>query len=121
MTDRDQVARRWTAEDLRALHACDEQVALFAQTFPDGATAGDVPAALAAGLHVEWLVRRVVSVGVWAEYDRQCATLWAEYERQRAPLWAEYERQRAPLRAEYERQRAPLLMEALRTVEVSHV
>jgi hypothetical protein len=30
--------KRWTVDDLRALDACEEQVAMFAATFPDGAT-----------------------------------------------------------------------------------
>ena len=91
--------KRWTLNDLRALEACDEQAALFAATFPNGATVDDVPVALAAGLHVIWLVKAAVSDDVWAAFNRQRATLRAAFERQHAPLWAEYERQFATLLA----------------------
>ena len=91
--------KRWTVDDLRAVGACDDQVALFSAMFPDGATADDLPRAVAAGLDVYWFVRRVVSPDVWAAFNRQRATLRAAFERQHAPLWAEYERQFATLLA----------------------
>ena len=114
--------KRWTVDDLRALDACAEQVAMFEKTFPDGATADDVGAAVAAGLNVEWLVLVAVSDDVWAEYNRQRVPLWVEYDRQCAPLWQcvplrdEFRRQLAQLRAEFERQCAPLWADALRTI-----
>jgi hypothetical protein len=61
-----------------------------------------------ASLRAEYLRQRAP---LWAEYKRQSAPLLAEYLRQRASLWAEYERQRAPLWDEYERQSAPLWAE----------
>ena len=69
--------KRWTVDDLRALGACEEQVALFAATFPDGATADDVGAAVAAGLDVEWLVETVVSDDVWRAYEEARVPLLA--------------------------------------------
>ena len=100
--------KRWTLNDLRALEACDEQAALFAATFPNGATVDDVPVALAAGLDVYWFVRRVVSPDVWRAYKEAQAPLWRAYEEAEAPLWRAYEEAEAPL-----------LADALRAVESS--
>ena len=70
--------KRWTVDDLRALDACEEQVAMFEKTFPDGATADDVGAAVAAGLNVRWLVEEVVSDEVWRAYLEAKAPLLAD-------------------------------------------
>ncbi len=122
--------KRWTVDDLRALEACKEQVALFGATFPDGATADDVGAAMAVGLDVEWLVRAVVSDNVWRAYKEARAPLWRAYEEAKAPLSRAYEEAKAPLRRAYEEAKAPLwrayleaeaplLADALRTVEAA--
>ena len=119
--------KRWTVDDLRALKACKEQVKLFAATFPHGATADDVGAAVAAGLNVRWLVEEVVSDEVWRAYLEARAPLWRAYEEARAPLWRAYlealaplwrayEEARAPLARAYAEAEAPLLADALRTI-----
>ncbi len=100
--------KRWTVDDLRALDACAEQVAMFEKTFPDGATADDVGAAVAAGLNVRWLVEEVVSDEVWRAYLEAKAPLRRAYEEALAPLWSAYEEAEAPLRRAYEEARAPL-------------
>ena len=131
--------KRWTVDDLRALKACDEQVELFVATFPTGATADDVGAAVAAGLDVAWLVEAVVSDDVrraykeaeapllrayeeaveplWRAYNEAVAPLWRAYNEAVAPLWRAYLEARAPLWRAYEEARAPLWADALRTVE----
>ena len=100
--------KRWTVDDLRVLGACNNQVALFAATFPNGATADDVGAAVAAGLDVQWLVRRVVARDVWRAYAEAEAPLWRAYEEARVPLWRAYEEAKAPLWRAYEEAEAPL-------------
>ena len=133
--------KRWTVDDLRALDACEEQVAMFEKTFPDGATADDVGAAVAAGLNVRWLVEKVVSDEVWRAYAEAEATLrraYAEaraplrrayqearallrraYQEAREPLWRAYQEAEATLWRAYEEAREPLLADALRTVEAA--
>ena len=130
--------KRWTVDDLRALDACEEQVAMFAATFPDGATADDVGAAVAAGLNVRWLVEGVVSDEVWRAYEEAKAPLsrayleakaplrrayeearaplWPAYEEARVQLWRAYEEARVQLWRAYEEAEAPLLADALRTI-----
>ena len=100
--------KRWTVDDLRVLGACNNQVALFAATFPNGATADDVGAAVAAGLNVQWLVRRVVARDVWRAYAEAEAPLWRAYAEAEEPLWRAYAEARAPLARAYEEARAPL-------------
>jgi len=119
--------KRWTVDDLRALDACEEQVAMFEKTFPDGATADDVGAAVAAGLDVQWLVEGVVSDEVWRAYEEARAPLWRAYleaeapllracEEAKAPLWRAYEEARVPLWRAYAEAEAQLLADALRTI-----
>ena len=100
--------KRWTVDDLRVLGACNNQVALFAATFPNGATADDVGAAVAAGLDVQWLVRRVVARDVWRAYEEAEAPLWRAYAEVEAPLWRAYEEAVAPLWRAYEEALVPL-------------
>ena len=111
--------KRWTVDDLRAVGACDDQVALFSAMFPDGATADDLPRAVAAGLDVYWFVRRVVSPDVWRAYKEAQALLWRAYKEAQAPLWRAYKEAEAPLWRAYEEAEAPLLADALRAVESS--
>lgn len=80
-----------TAEDLRALGACRAEVAVFARTFPHGATPDDVSVAVAAGLSVEWLVDEL---GAGEVYQQAVAEARAAYQQAtapaRAPAWAAY-------------------------------
>jgi len=98
--------------------ACRKQRAVFRKEWPSGApvTVKAALRAVALGLDVTWLAR-LLSVPLWAEYQRQVAPLWAEYERQVAPLFDEYQRQEAPLWAEYKRQEARVLVPLLRKVK----
>ena len=88
-----------TADQLRAAHACDDQVALFKRLFPQGYSAETLAqfeadcVAHASRLDLRWAGANLIG----REYKRQRDALWAEYDRQRAPLRAEYERQRAAL------------------------
>lgn len=78
---------RVTADGLRALGVCEEDVALFAAEWPDGCevTAETLARARELGLDVDW----------WAE------EMWgAEYLARRDPLWAKYRAKRTALRAE---------------------
>jgi len=85
-----------TAEALKRLNACADQVALFEQHFPEGCIVTEEAAlkAVAAGLDVAWFMRR------------QERPLREAYEQQARPLWEAYAQQRRLLREAHERQRA---------------
>lgn len=55
-----------TVQSLRALQACEEQVELFARTFPGGAgwSHENIVQALQVGLDVTWLARAMYCTGV---------------------------------------------------------
>ncbi|MFH2073275.1 MAG: hypothetical protein ABIJ75_10540, partial [Actinomycetota bacterium] len=85
-----------TIKDLTDSEACRPQIDLFEKTFGGKVrvTRRALLRAARVGLDLEWFVREFLAP-LWAEYERQRASLLAEYKRQRAPLWAEYERQSA--------------------------
>jgi hypothetical protein len=101
-----------THEQLKALGACADQLAMFVARFGESVevTMANVDAC-AQGFNVAWLAQNVLPARLLAEYERQRALLWAEYGRQHAPLWAAYDRQRALSLAEYDRQHAALWAE----------
>lgn len=116
---------RLTADHLTVAEACEEQVALFRQTFPDGAplTLESIAAARAAGLNVEWCLglmdtpareeyHRAIAPA-WEAYDRAVATAEEAYDRAVATAWGAYDRAIAPAEEAYERATAPALLAGL--------
>jgi len=97
-----------TAEALKRLDACADQVALFEQHFPEGCLVTEEAAlkAVAAGLDVAWFMQRQKRP-LWEAYARQKRPLLEAYERQERPLREAYEQQKRPLREAYARQARP--------------
>ena len=89
-----------TADYLLDLHACADQVALFAALWPDGVevTRATLRQATAAGLDLDW----------WMHHDPQCAFLIRQYREASAPLWRQYREASAPLRRQRDAAGAPL-------------
>ena len=108
---------RWTTEDLVRLGACDEQVALFRATFHDGATADDVARALAVGLDVEWMVRRVATAPALRAYEEARVKASRAYDEATAPAWRAYQEARVKALRAYQEATAPALAASLRSVE----
>ena len=101
-----------TIELLKKHNACEEQVALFATTFPKGVHVTEAAClAVADQFDFQWAADNLLPSDKKAEYMAQRAPISAEYMAQRAPISAEYEAQRASLWAEYEAKRAPLWTE----------
>ena len=61
-------AKRVTSRLLRQFEACDDQLALFRELFPDGAepTAENLCIAHANGLNVDWLIQHA-GLSLWIE------------------------------------------------------
>ena len=80
-----------TVAFLRKHGACADQVALFAETFPDGAeaTAESLLLAARAGLAIDWLARFVPAPARRA-YDEARATAWRAYDEARATALAKH-------------------------------
>lgn len=129
-----------TAEHLQDAGACPEQVALFLQTFPYGATMTvvNITRARAAGLRVGWCEAlldqparaeylraiaptragyRRAAASALAEYARAVASTGAEYACAVAPARAERDRATASAEAKYDRATAPAWAEYLRAAD----
>jgi len=114
-----------TVELLKSHDACQDQVDLFATTFPDGVCVTEaVCLAVADKFDFAWAAEnllppearaeyRAKHAPIRAEYKAKSAPIWAEYQAKHAVIWAEYEAKRAPIRAEYEAKDAPILAEYL--------
>jgi hypothetical protein len=111
------IMEKVTVGFLRSLGACAGQVALFEETFPDGAavTVEAALQAMGAGLTLNWLASRLpppalaeyerVTFAAEYEYGRVTEAALDEYERVTTEAWAEYKRLTAPALAEYEYER----------------
>lgn len=102
---------RLTAAMFRSYHACEEQVVIFAEEWPEGCEVSveTLLRAIELNLDIDWLACEFLEAPLREEYRRQVTLFWAEYKRQRDPFLAEYKRKRAPLWAEFERKVALLL------------
>ena len=80
--------KRITAAYLRKLGACESQVETFEKLWPRGATINlrNIHRANAAGLDILWLLQKVLSPRIYADYEAKRAPLDADYETKRAPL-----------------------------------
>ena len=94
-----------TLRNLKAKGACEEQVALFKETFGQSVevTEETCDKAVKAGLDFNWASANLLSRTQLAEYDRVQGLARAEYERVQGPALAEYQRIRGPAWAEYKR------------------
>ena len=82
---------RITADWLRQQGACADQVAIFAQHWPKGATITlrGLHKAARVGLDLDWLAERILNPTAWATYDAARAPAWATYNAARATaLWS---------------------------------
>ena len=81
-----------TPEWLKEHDACEDQVTLFEEIWPDGAaiTQEALATAASAGLNLEWLAERLFSDSTYADYEVQRALLYADYLANRAPAYADY-------------------------------
>jgi hypothetical protein len=79
---------RITKAMLENLDACEDQVVLFDETFPDGVDAPasdeDVDALLArldgVGLDIGWAASKLLSESAWEVYDETVAPAWEVYD-----------------------------------------
>ena len=87
-----------TLRNLKAKGACEEQVALFKETFGQSVevTEETCDKAVKAGIDFNWASANLLSRTQLAEYQRIEGPAWAEYQRIRGPALAEYERIRGP-------------------------
>ena len=105
-------------------YACNDQLGLFDNHFPNGFAVVTVKRCkeLAHVFDFSWCAESLLkspimaeyvakSAAIWAEYEAKRDTIWAEYEAKRAPIWAEHEVKRATIWAEYVAKRAPILAE----------
>ena len=71
---------RVTADELREMDACDEQVEIVEREWPGGipVTVPSIRKALRLGLDVGWFAERVLPAPALAEYDKITAPAWAE-------------------------------------------
>ena len=111
---------RVTAELLRAKHACEWQVDLFAALFPLGAEiTHELCAEHARSFDWGWAAKNLLPEKQWADYvevrgllmkDYVAARvpLWADYGAKHAMLWADYGAKHTLLRADYDAKHAPL-------------
>ena len=93
------MTRKW----LDNHNACDDQVSLFEETWPQGVTVTQEALANAAkaGLDLEWFAEKVLLRFVYANYKAKQGTLYADYKAKFAPLYANYEAKRDTLFADY--------------------
>jgi len=92
--------------------ACDEQVDLFAATFPDGVQVTEaVCLAVADKFNFAWAADNLLPPEASAEYSAKHAPIRAEYAAQDAGTWAEYDVRFARYSAEYEAKRDGILAE----------
>jgi hypothetical protein len=90
-----------TADTLRAKGACQDQIDLFAQLFPDGVhVTVEAAVAVAGQFDWDWAARNLLSKKGMAAYEAAKAPAWAAYEAAEAPAWAAYEAATAPAWAE---------------------
>ena len=100
---------RVTVAKLKRLKACDNQVRLFAELFPDGVDVTEALCVAHAGkFNRDWAARYLLPAPLRADYESKRVALVADYESKRDALLADYEAKRAPLWADYESKRAPL-------------
>jgi len=120
-----------TVEILRSHKACQDQVDLFAATFPDGVQVTEAVCLAAADkFDFRWAAENLLPPEARAEYQAKHASILGEYRAKRAPIWAEYrasnaaiwdaygtkhaaiwaecKAKSAPILAEYEAKRAAL-------------
>jgi hypothetical protein len=84
--------------------ACEAQLTLFDQHFPDGIDVTEAGCLAAAQLFQwTWIARRVLQAQAYAEYTRVLAQVGDDYKRATDQACAGYERVRGQAYAEYER------------------
>ena len=100
-----------TSKLLRKRGACDEEVALFDQEWPEGVTTSEAGLLRASeiGLDLTRFVQKFLKAPFRKEFNRQVAPFREKFNRQEAPFAEEYDRQVAPFVEEYYRQVALLL------------
>jgi hypothetical protein len=117
-----------TAKMLEDKGACKDQIDIFREEWPRGATVTKKNAlrAVELGLDIYWAAERFLTAAAWAEYEKVeaaarveynkvTAAAWAEYKKVsakvRAAAWAEYHKVTAAALAKYEKVRAAALAE----------
>jgi hypothetical protein len=99
-----------TYQMLKAKGACETQVALFKELFPNGAPLTvETALSVANKFDWDWAISNLLSKEGKAAYEEAEALLLAAYEEAKAPLLAAYEEAEALLLAAYEEAKAPLL------------
>ena len=80
-----------TKEMLSEAKACEDQVQLFAEIFPDGARVNGINALKAdkAGLDIDWAVEKFLSESKLGDFRAKRKPLYADYEAKRALLFVE--------------------------------
>ena len=113
-----------TVKLLKKHKACEEQVALFAATFPNGVQVTEATClAVADQFDFQWAAGNLLPSGKKADYDAERAPILDKYMDNRASIsaknvriMAEYDAKHARIRAEYAAERATIRMEYKRQV-----
>ena len=122
-----------TTEILKSKKACQDQVDLFIETFPEGTEVTEEACLKAASVGIDfewasenllnkdqlkayekaitplWEVYEASTIPTWEAYEEAITPLWEAYEEAKAPLWEAYEETKAPLLKAYKEAKAPLL------------
>jgi len=90
--------RKITVDMLREADACEDQVDIFAKTFPTGATVTltNCRKAVAAGLDLTWAADEWLSAPARKAYEEATATAWKAYGEAKAPALKAYLEAKAP-------------------------
>ena len=84
---------RVTAEQLRAMGACEDQVAIVEREWPRGVpiTVPSLRKAFRLGLCVDWFASEVIQANSWTAYDAESYSAWRIYYEVGTPdAWATY-------------------------------
>ena len=99
-----------TIEYLESLDACEDQIKIFNNTFPEGTniTKAACLKAARADLDIDWIACKVLSETAYEAYLEACAPIEKAYDEAHAPLIKTYYEALAPLDKAYFEALAPL-------------